>query len=165
MSEGLERSCSFQPRSQLRPDRGTLRISCERLHCWSRCLERGPPAQSRQQKARGQQKASAELLSQRLNDVEPCFGSWLFLYLQVFIPGADASPTQAQTPLTQTELGDRQISHPFAGCSKNGIAQRRYKRRHPRLADTCRWRIAIDDVYVRLSGNLINSRYRIVLKI
>src|ERR1700730_13577158 len=104
MSGGLEHSCSFQPRSQLRPDRGTLRISCGTLHYLPRCLERGQPARSRRQRERGQRKASAELLSQRLDDVEPCFGSWLFLLLASLHSISGCFPPEAR---------DRQLKPSF----------------------------------------------------
>src|SRR6267378_3326619 len=50
VSEGPEHSCSFRLRSRFRLDRGTSRISCETSHCSPRCLDRGQPAQSKQQK-------------------------------------------------------------------------------------------------------------------
>src|SRR5713101_5068429 len=72
---------------------------------------------------------------------------------------------RAQRPSTQTELCNRQIPYPLARRSENGVAERRHKRRHAWLAHASRRSIAIDHIYVRLIGNLINSSYRIILKI
>src|SRR6266481_3583390 len=72
---------------------------------------------------------------------------------------------RAQRPLTQAELCDRQIPHPLAGCGKNGVAERRHKRRHSWLTDARRRGVAIDHVHVRLIGRLCDSSYRIILKI
>src|SRR6266404_6371796 len=72
---------------------------------------------------------------------------------------------KAHRPSTQAKLGDRQISHPLAGRGKNSVAERRHKRRHSRLTNAGRRSVAIDDVYVRLFRNLINSSYGIILKI
>src|SRR6266478_3942928 len=66
---------------------------------------------------------------------------------------------------TQAKLCNRQIPHAFASCRKNGVAERRHKRRHSWLTDA-RWRsVAVDDVYVGLGRRLSNSSYRIILKI
>src|ERR1700723_432702 len=72
---------------------------------------------------------------------------------------------RAQKPLTQSELRDWQIPHSLAGCSENGVAERGDKRRYPGLTDARRWSVAIDDVDVRLSWHLIDSSYRIILKV
>src|ERR1700674_5680191 len=73
--------------------------------------------------------------------------------------------TRRSGPLTEAELCNRQIPSSLAGCSENGVAERRNKRRHPRLTDTRRRSVTIDDVYVRLGRHLIDSGYGIVLKI
>src|SRR5260370_33381902 len=75
------------------------------------------------------------------------------------------SVIESARALAYAELCDRQIPRPLTGCSENGIAERRDKRRHPWLANARRRRVTVDDVYVRLGRHLINSSYRIVLKI
>src|SRR6267378_7252539 len=67
--------------------------------------------------------------------------------------------------LTETKLCNRQIPHSLAGCGKNSIAESGNKGRHPWLTNACRRSVAIDDVYIRLTRDLINSSYWIILKI
>src|SRR6202521_352993 len=73
--------------------------------------------------------------------------------------------TRRSGPLTEAELCNRQIPYSLPCCSENGVAERRNKRRHPRLTDTRRRSVTVDDVYVRQGRHLINSSYGIVLKI
>jgi hypothetical protein len=42
-----------------------------------------------------------------------------------------------------------QFTHTSAGCSENGIGQRRRNRRHSGLTYTCWWRLAFNQVNLR----------------
>jgi hypothetical protein len=62
-------------------------------------------------------------------------------------------------------LSDRQIPDACAGCRKDRIRERCNERRHARFADPGRRCGAVNQVHVRLPGDLINASYGIVVEI
>src|SRR5215469_1023891 len=59
----------------------------------------------------------------------------------------------------------RQLSDAFARRGIDGITEFSHERRHTRLSDAGLWRVAVDQIHIRLIGSLIDPGDRIIRKI
>src|SRR5215472_14285228 len=62
-------------------------------------------------------------------------------------------------------LGQRQLAHPSARSSENGITQRGSKWGHSGFTSSCRWLVAFNQVHIRLVRRLADAGKLIVIEI